>query len=350
LNTKDQVVVVRRLIRQVEHKRLDDGKIINSKSVKFLNFNTKTSNLPDYGELLVKSQNRSFENFQKTANEGEHPENFEEAIKEEGEDVNLPNDFQSAEEDSVTEDNDVADFLVPTPDEPVGRILRERALQVKPVKYSHFTKDPTFFRQAVSSRPIFWSNRQVKHAGGRSTTLLPALPSEVALYASASIGSALPTTTNISTPRPAQDTADQPKKAKKTSTTQKKYNNDDDNDDDIRGLRAPKTIKRRKKENLKGERTRRDGEMERTVRLQTNHSSSPHNKLSKTYKASSRYKSGMKQAAVTWCLVVKRGEVSHVNVHILCAVKVSWGATEGWFNKINIYVKQEWRADVTEKR
>ncbi|KNZ62418.1 hypothetical protein VP01_12721g1, partial [Puccinia sorghi] len=44
-------------------------------------------------------------------------------------------DFHSAEEDSTEDKTDVANLT----------------LQVKPVKYSHFSEDPTTFRQAIHS-------------------------------------------------------------------------------------------------------------------------------------------------------------------------------------------------------
>lgn len=45
----------------------------------------------------------------------------------------------------------MADFLIPDPDEPVGRVLGERTLQVKPIQYYHYTEDPSAFRQDIHS-------------------------------------------------------------------------------------------------------------------------------------------------------------------------------------------------------
>jgi hypothetical protein len=49
-----------------------------------------------------------------------------------------------------TDDKAISDALTPASEEPIGRILRDRTLQVKPIKYSHFLEDPTSFKQAIT--------------------------------------------------------------------------------------------------------------------------------------------------------------------------------------------------------
>ncbi|KNZ48835.1 hypothetical protein VP01_5384g1 [Puccinia sorghi] len=53
-------------------------------------------------------------------------------------------------DDSSYNDEDVADLLIPAAEAPVGRVLRERTLQVKPAKYSQFNEDPQTFCHAFS--------------------------------------------------------------------------------------------------------------------------------------------------------------------------------------------------------
>ena len=45
---------------------------------------------------------------------------------------------------------DVAEALVLASSVPVGRILCDRTLQVKPIKYSYFTQDPKTFKKAIN--------------------------------------------------------------------------------------------------------------------------------------------------------------------------------------------------------
>ncbi|KNZ47107.1 hypothetical protein VP01_666g2, partial [Puccinia sorghi] len=87
------------------HIRLEDGRLVNSKSVKFLDFNTKNSELPDYEELL------------------------ESLIKM----TNLLN------RRNLTALRGLINFNQQIPEETFGRILRERILQIKPIKCSHLT-------------------------------------------------------------------------------------------------------------------------------------------------------------------------------------------------------------------
>lgn len=131
--------------------KLDDGKIVNSKSVKFLDFDTKDSVMPDYGELIFQEKPQSLDKPPQNLRETENSADIGESVKEEDKEPKFSGSFHSAEEDSTEDKTDVADLLIPNPEEPVRRVLQERTLQVKPVKYSHFSEDPTTFRQAIHS-------------------------------------------------------------------------------------------------------------------------------------------------------------------------------------------------------
>lgn len=54
------------------------------------------------------------------------------------------------EEDSSADEEDIAKLLEASSEAPVGHILWEKTLQVKPVKYSHYSEDPSIYREAVS--------------------------------------------------------------------------------------------------------------------------------------------------------------------------------------------------------
>ncbi|KNZ47512.1 hypothetical protein VP01_6347g1 [Puccinia sorghi] len=110
----------------------------------------KISVIPYYGELLIEDRLTHQEPTSHPVAEGE-TNDYDKVVKEEDVDLEHSNDFHSAEEDSLADDDDVAELLVPESEPPVGRILRERTLQVKPLTYSHFSEDPTTFRQAVNS-------------------------------------------------------------------------------------------------------------------------------------------------------------------------------------------------------
>jgi hypothetical protein len=125
---------------------MEDNIIINSKSVTFLDFVPINHSLPDSVELLLKEKPATAA-LPNPIKEEEKEIN----IKEEEEEGNLVPDEEvevnTIGSDSEDYDEEVADALIP---EPVGRVLRDRTLQVKPVKYSHFSEDPTSFKKAVS--------------------------------------------------------------------------------------------------------------------------------------------------------------------------------------------------------
>jgi hypothetical protein len=129
----------------------DDGLIINSKNVDFLDFPTLPPNPPaDFDELVIE------ELSEKTTTKPPAEATEEEpctVVKEEEEDQLDDDDQLPAAESEESSDDDetmVADSLTPTPEAPTSRILRDRTLQVRPVKYSHLTIDPTSFKKAVS--------------------------------------------------------------------------------------------------------------------------------------------------------------------------------------------------------
>ncbi|KNZ53978.1 hypothetical protein VP01_3087g6 [Puccinia sorghi] len=98
------------------HIRLDDGRFVNSKSVKFLDFDTKTSALPDYGELLIEEKQQP--QSKPIAPEDENEKEGEGSVKQEELD-SLEQLFTSAEGNNSSEDDeDIADLLIP--DAPVG--------------------------------------------------------------------------------------------------------------------------------------------------------------------------------------------------------------------------------------
>jgi hypothetical protein len=126
----------------------DEGTIINSKSVTFLEFAPPEKPIVDHDELIIEEKS-VIPRIEPIINE--QKEDVE--IKEEEEDGTVPEEnleSSSLLDDSETDDNDIADTLIPASSEPAGRILRDRTLQIKPLKYSHFSEDPTSFKKALS--------------------------------------------------------------------------------------------------------------------------------------------------------------------------------------------------------
>jgi hypothetical protein len=132
----------------------DDGRIINSKSVDFLDFIPSTSNPSELNELIIEQQSKK---------PIVQPVKVPEDKEEEGEDINITqeeedelegtrnqSDSSDSEDNSFVDAEDVIRTLTPAPEPAVGRILRDQTLQVRPVKYSHFSKDPKTFKKSVS--------------------------------------------------------------------------------------------------------------------------------------------------------------------------------------------------------
>lgn len=130
---------------------MDDGKIFNSKNVKFLDFLSKDSKRVDYGNLTVEPKPKSREPAILNPVKDDESSEEEIVVKEEDELDDGDTEHLSANDDSSPKDLDVAESLVPAASNPVGCILRNRTLQVKPVKYSHFSEDPRTFKQAIAS-------------------------------------------------------------------------------------------------------------------------------------------------------------------------------------------------------
>ncbi|KNZ52895.1 hypothetical protein VP01_3405g1 [Puccinia sorghi] len=136
--------------------KLDNGRFVSSKSVKFLDFNTNTSGLSDYGDLLVEDQKRESITLKPIQAEVNSSDSERTMKQEDLDESNEIFDNNSADDgDSSENEQDVADLLIP--DSPVGQILQERTLQVKPVQYTHFSEDPSTFHQAISSNnSVVW--------------------------------------------------------------------------------------------------------------------------------------------------------------------------------------------------
>ncbi|KAA1083441.1 hypothetical protein PGTUg99_033462 [Puccinia graminis f. sp. tritici] len=127
----------------------EEGIIINSKSVDFLEFLPAEKLLTEDNELVVKEKVRTPEKAGVSEKEGEDT-----VVKEEEDEEELPEleEENSNLDEDLNSDNDVmiADSLIPKTDEPVGCILRDRTLQVQPLKYSHLLEDPMSFKKAVT--------------------------------------------------------------------------------------------------------------------------------------------------------------------------------------------------------
>ncbi|KNZ45957.1 hypothetical protein VP01_7671g2, partial [Puccinia sorghi] len=112
---------------------LDDGRIVNSKNVKFLDFNTKDSHSPDFGELTVEQKTEPRNPLPRGIEATEEPEDGYLKIKQEEEVSKTTNEFATADESSIDNDVNVVEILAPSSSNPVGRILQDRTLQAKPL-------------------------------------------------------------------------------------------------------------------------------------------------------------------------------------------------------------------------
>jgi hypothetical protein len=133
----------------------NDGHIINSKSVDFLDFSPASESPIDYNKLLIEEKSeKPLAPLSKSEAEAKK-EDVKIKVEEE-EDQLLEDDdpviVLKSDEDSSSDDDEVANALTPEPEAPIGRSLRDRTLQVKPIKYSHFTEDPKSFKNAILSK------------------------------------------------------------------------------------------------------------------------------------------------------------------------------------------------------
>jgi hypothetical protein len=128
------------------------GRIINSKSVDFLDFTPSKTSSTNSDELLIEETAEKPGSLPAALPEEEEDGKINIKLEEEDELAEDPNSLDSpnSEDDSDADKEDVAKSLTPAPEAHLGRILQDRTLQVRPVKYSHFTKDPKSFKKAVS--------------------------------------------------------------------------------------------------------------------------------------------------------------------------------------------------------
>jgi hypothetical protein len=127
----------------------DDGHIVETKNVDFLEYKPSTSSPAYHDELLVETPKQIDHEKREIPEEGmqvKEEEEDEPTGREEEEDQPFNHEDETDDSD---DDLIVAQDLVPQSDG--GRVLRDRTIQVKPVKYSHFTtEDPKSFKKAVS--------------------------------------------------------------------------------------------------------------------------------------------------------------------------------------------------------
>ncbi|KNZ55400.1 hypothetical protein VP01_2694g2 [Puccinia sorghi] len=133
---------------------LNNGHILDTKNVDFLDFKPSKPPEVEHDELFIEERT---ENLVPSAVSPPESENInvkeEEVEDEEGLEEETREFVTAGEEESEGDEMDVAEALAPANHHPVGRILRDRTLQVKPVKYSHLTalasSDPKTFKKAV---------------------------------------------------------------------------------------------------------------------------------------------------------------------------------------------------------
>ncbi|KNZ56886.1 hypothetical protein VP01_2294g3 [Puccinia sorghi] len=116
--------------------RLDDGRVVNSKNVKFLDFSCDPISSPDYGELIVEKE-AAIQNPAKAPNLVIPGITEEEAVsikeEEESEEESLArNDFE--DEDSSSNNEDVADQLIPNDEPPTPEGSKRTAPYLKLIK------------------------------------------------------------------------------------------------------------------------------------------------------------------------------------------------------------------------
>jgi transposase InsO family protein len=127
----------------------NDGIIVDSKSVEFLDYHPAESQISNHDELLVESPEKI--ELKEGINQDKRTD-----IKEEEDDELEGNDEENTHTDPEDDSDDsldtqeVSDDLIP--DSGAGRVLRDRTIQVKPIKYTYFTaEDPKTFKKAITS-------------------------------------------------------------------------------------------------------------------------------------------------------------------------------------------------------
>lgn len=123
---------------------LDDDRM------KLLDFSNDQLPNIDYGKFLIKNEVKNPNSISGPNQESPEEENV--SVKEEEEDSDDSHSHDDEEDSSFdNSDNDhVAGILIPAFDAPVGQIIRDQTLLVKPFKYSHYSEYPQKFCQAIS--------------------------------------------------------------------------------------------------------------------------------------------------------------------------------------------------------
>ncbi|KNZ52147.1 hypothetical protein VP01_3675g2 [Puccinia sorghi] len=129
---------------------VNNGRIVDTKNVTFLNFKLPPVSSDNLDDLLILEERTTPVQELKTK---EAKLDFNVKIEEPEEDFELDEEdySSSGEEETQNEDVEVAESLIPQVVEPVGRILCDRTLQVKPVKYSYHSEDPHCYEKAIKS-------------------------------------------------------------------------------------------------------------------------------------------------------------------------------------------------------
>ncbi|KAA1082882.1 hypothetical protein PGT21_018694 [Puccinia graminis f. sp. tritici] len=126
--------------------QLSDGKILDTNNIQFLNFNTSIPASTDLCDIIEEQQAKNDEKQVQPLKNINQKEEGETVIKEEeqDEDSNGTNEQFLSPDSGLSEDEvEVAESLIPGVDAPVGRILRDRTLQVKP--------DSLLWKKAIGS-------------------------------------------------------------------------------------------------------------------------------------------------------------------------------------------------------
>jgi hypothetical protein len=126
-----------------------DGRIVDTKHLDFLKYSQAPSS-PDFSDDLFFQKG---ELPQQVAEEPPPKEPEEPRIKEEDKENEVP-PSPPGEEDRMGEsdgdDADIKDLLIPKAEVPTNRVLCDRTVKLKPVKYTHLTVEPKNFKMAFS--------------------------------------------------------------------------------------------------------------------------------------------------------------------------------------------------------
>ncbi|KNZ63433.1 hypothetical protein VP01_1144g3 [Puccinia sorghi] len=135
----------------------NNGRIVNTKHVNFLEFSRDHQNMEhENSEELVVEQwiikskdtidNQISENQDKVEVKTEEEDNMERTVED------IP--YKTADEDGSSENGEIEEILIPQPALLAGRTLCERTIQVKTIKCSHLTVEPSSFNKAVTGADL----------------------------------------------------------------------------------------------------------------------------------------------------------------------------------------------------